>query len=411
MLGGAWLFISICLLLASIVLRQAPLLLVAALFFLASGIARLWSHFALQRLEYSRHLSSNRVFFGETIFLETRLANRKMLPLPWVQIEDEVPDAVEFSKGNLSASYKPSRQVLSEFLSLTWYHRITRRYPIRCLKRGYFPFGPASIRSGDLFGFFQKEVEEEKPDYLMVYPRILPLESLGIPSRRPFGDLSIRRHLFQDPVRATGIRDYVPGDPLRHIHWKATARLQRMQSRVFEHTTTVDLALFLDARTEEPPLWGRSEQLLETAAIAVASMASYAIREGYSIGLYVNEPYSLTGRMIKLPPSGNQSQLLHVLEALAQIQGWPLVTMQQLLNREAPNLPWSTTVTVVTAVPTPALLASLRRFRAAGRRMALVIIGERGADVRLEGIPVYRVSDEVYWRELHSVNLKRREVA
>jgi len=405
MLGGAWLFITLVLLLAAVILRQVPLLLVALLFFLASGVARLWARYALERVEYVRRLSASRVFFGETVTLEVGIANRKILPLPWVHVQDEVPQEVTFLKGKPSPSHKPTRDVLSSVMSLAWYQRLTRRYPVLCLRRGYFPFGPATVRSGDLFGFFRKEATEEKLDYLLVYPRVVPLEDLGIPSRDPFGDLRVRRHLFEDPVRVVTTRDYVHGDPLRRIHWKASARLRRLQSRVFEPTTTVDLALFLDTRTVEPPFHGQKEQLLETAIIVAASIASHAVQEGYRVGLYVNEPYPLSERMVKLPPSDHPDQLQRVLEALAQVRGWPLLELEQLLNREVRRLPWGSTLAAVTAVPTGPLLTTLQRFRRAGRRVALISVGQQAARSRTDGLPVYHVSDQVYWRELASLQL------
>ena len=109
MLGGAWLFISFMLLLAAVVLRQAPLLLVAVLFFLAAGVARLWARYSLERLEYSRTLSANRVFFGETVTPGVHIANRKILPLPWVHVRDEMPEEVTFLRGRASPSHKEAR--------------------------------------------------------------------------------------------------------------------------------------------------------------------------------------------------------------------------------------------------------------------------------------------------------------
>lgn len=405
MLGGAWLFITFGLLLVSIILRQTPLLLIALLFFLTSGVARLWAHYALQRVDYGRRLSTSRVFFGETMVLETRIANRKILPLPWVQVQDEVPEELTLLRGKRVPSSKESRAVLSMFLSVGWYHQVVRRYPVQCLRRGYFTFGPATLRSGDLLGFFHKETSQEKLDHLLVYPRIVPLEDLGIPSRDPFGDLRVRSHLFEDPVRVVSTRDYSYGDPLKRIHWKATARLRRLQSRVFEPTTTVDLALFLDVRTVEPPLYGRVHQLLETGIIAAASIGSHAIAKGYRIGLYVNEPYRYTGRIMKLPPSDHPDQLRRVLEALAQVQGVPLFALEQLLNNEARSLPWDTTLVVVTAVANEPLLAAVNRFRRAGRRVALILVGGDATRFSLEGLPVYHVSDQVYWREMESLRL------
>lgn len=406
MLGRAWLPITVVLLLAAVALEQALLLLVALIFFLASGIARLWARYALQRVDYGRHLSANRAFFGDTIVLDTRIANSKILPLPWVHILDEVPDELTFIKVRTTPAFRKGRAHLSSFLSLGWYHRITRRYSVQCLRRGYFTFGPATIRSGDLFGFFHNETTEEKLDYLLVYPRIVPLEDLGIGSKAPFGDIRVRRHLYEDPVRVVSTRDYAPGDPLKHIHWKATARLRRLQSRVFEPTTTVDLALFLDVRTVEAPLWGRVEQLLETAVIAAASIASHAVQNGHRVGLYVNEPYLYSGGLIRLPSSDHPDQHQRVLEALAQVQGWPALPMEQLLNREARNIHGFATLAVITAEPSEQLLASLLRFRRAGRRVVLVTVGGQPGGSSPGGLPQYHVSDQVYWRELESVRLR-----
>lgn len=409
MLGNAWLFTSFALLLAAVLLQQVPILLVALLFFLASSTARVWARYALECVEYSRRLSTRRAFFGETISMEIRISNRKILPLPWIHVQDEVPAGLRFSKGRVSASHKPSRAVLSNFLSLGWYHALTRRYPVHCLRRGYFAFGPATIRSGDLFGFFHKEATQEGLDYLLVYPRIVPLEELGIPSRVPFGDLRVRRHLFEDPVRVASTRDYIYGDPLKRVHWKTTARLGRLQSRVFEATTSVDLALFLDVRTVQPPLWGVSEQLLETAVTTAASIANHAIHEGYRVGLYVNETYRYADRIVKLPPSDHPDQLQRVLEALAQLQGWPMLSVEQLLTQEGRGLAWGTTLVVISALPSEALMASLARFRRVGRPVALVLVGDQGSWSSLDGLLVYHVSDQVYLRSLTSLGLGRAQ--
>ena len=406
MLGGAWLFISFMLLLAAVVLRQVPLLLVAVLFFLAAGVARLWARYVLDRLDYSRTLSANRVFFGETVSLDVHITNRKLLPLPWVHVRDEMPEEVTFLRGKTSPSHKEARTILPNLLSLGPYHRLTRRYPVQCLRRGFFSFGPASVASGDLFGFFRREGTIGAVDHLLVYPRIVPLEALGIPSREPFGDLTVRRHLFEDPVRAVSTRDYTTGDPLKRIHWKASARLQRLQSRVFEPTTTVDLALFLDTRTVEPPFWGRSEQLLETAVITAASVASYAVDHGFRFGLYVNESYRNSDRLIRFPPSDHPALLKRILEALAHVQGLPFRNLEQVLSREGAALPWSATIAAVTAFPSEALLATLARFRRAGRRVVLVAVGGETPSTAADGLQVYHVSDAVYWRELASLPVR-----
>ncbi len=407
MFGGYWLFLAALLFIASLLLHQAPLLLVSLLFFLAGGAARLWSRYCLTRVEYQRRLSASHVFFGEEVQLEVEVVNRKPLPLPWVRIDDEIPEEVTLLKGKTDLSFKETRLVLSNHLSLWWYHKIKRRYPISCLQRGYFIFGPARVQSGDLFGFFKREIEIPQVNYLMVYPKILPMEKLGIPSKQPLGDIRTR-HIFEDPILTLGVRDYHFGDSLKRVHWKTTARTGKLQTKVFEPTTTLDVGIFLDVRTTVPPLWGFVPELLELSVIAAASIANYAVAQGYRVGLYANQSKQSSAELIRIAPSQHPDQLLHILEALAQVQPVETIPIEKLLQKENSGLPWGSTMLVITAAPTDALLSTLVKMRRAGRRVVLVLVGGPEPSVSTDGLTVYHIRDDVMWRDLEQVSLVRR---
>jgi uncharacterized protein (DUF58 family) len=388
-----------------VILKQIPLLLVALLLLLVWGTTRLWERYALTRIEYHRRLSAKRAFFGEELLLELEVANRKPLPLPWVEIDDEMPEDITFLKGKTTQSHKTSRVHLTSLLSLSWYHRVKRLYPIRCDQRGYFTFGPTRIYSGDLFGFSKQEIELGDLDRLIVYPRIVPLEQRGIPSKQPLGDIRTKRHVFQDPVLTMGVRDYFFGDSLKRIHWKTTARLGKLQTKVFEPTTSIDMGIFLDVRTVQPPSWGLVAQSLELAVMAAASITNHAMSAGYRVGLYANQRRQPVGELVRIPPSQHTDQMVYILEALAQIHSSESMPIARFVSLESRNLPWGSTLVLITAVPTDSLLATLIRMKRAGRRVALVLIG--GPELpRLDGLPVYRISDDVPWREVDTLNLQ-----
>lgn len=407
MRGSYLLYIAGVLLVASLLLHQVPLLLVSLLLFLVRGVSRLWERYCLVRVEYRRKLSANRVFFGEEVQLEVEVANRKPLPLPWIEIDDEVPSEVTFLKGRTSPSHKEARLLLTNLLSLSWYHKVKRRYPMRCLQRGCFTFGPTFIRSGDLFGFFKREMEIQEVDYLTVYPRIVPLEKLGIPSKQPLGDIRTKSYLFQDPILTSGVRDYHFGDSLKRIHWKSTARLGRLQTKVFEPTTTIDMGIFVDVRTTKPPAWGTTPQLMELGIIAAASISNYAMAEGYRVGLYVNQRKRFTGEPIRIPPSQHTDQMQHILEALAQVHS-SIETMPiaRFVSQEGRNLPWGSTLVVVTAVPMDALFSTLVKIKRAGRRVALILVGGPPPLIANNGLTVYHIPDDVAWRDLETLSIQ-----
>lgn len=406
LIGSYWLFVVIVFFIFSLLMHHIPLLLLSLLFFLVGGVSRLWNRYCLSRVDYKRRLSANRVFFGEDVQLELEIVNRKPLPLPWIQIEEEIPEEVTLLKGEASASYKPNRSLLSNLLSLTWYHKVIRRYPIRCLKRGYFTFGPTFVSSGDLFGFFNQETEISDIDYLMVYPKILPMEKLGIPSKQPFGDIRIRKHMFQDPMLTSGIRDYQPGDSLKYIHWKSSARRGELQTKVFEQTTTIDMGIFLDVRTIKPPLWGTMPQLLEAAIIVAASISNYAMTEGYRVGLYANQTMRSSNKLISLPPSQHKDQLRYILEALAHVHLHEAMPIEKLVMNETRTLHWGSTIVVISAAPDDSLLSTLIQLKKVGRSVALISIGDSIPPLKQAGITVYNIDDEMILNELETLKIE-----
>ena len=405
-MGKGWLLLSAALLVLAAILRQGSLLLVAILLVILYGVAQIWAKYALRRVEYTRHLSTTHAFFGDEVTFEIGLANRKILPLPWVQIEEELDETLALPEAvTTSPSHRPGRVILHNLMPVGWYHKIKRVYPLKCTKRGYFSFGPTRIQSGDYFRFRVKEMEVGNPLSLVVFPRIVPLDKLGIPSRAPFGDIRVRRHLFQDPVRVASIREYVPGDPLKKIHWKASARVGRLQTKVFENTTSPDLAIFFDVRTVKHPFWGEVAQLLETGCIAAASIANHAIEKGYRVGLFVNHPYPDSANLIRIQPSSHPDQLQHVLEALAMVAPLESMAIDRLVRQEGGKLPWVSTLVAVTAVPTPALVGALETFHRAGRPVALVLIGAERPTFSMDGLATYSISATIDWEKVDQVNV------
>src|SRR3990172_7103537 len=249
MFTQGWLVVGILLLVLGRAVHGGGPFLVGAVLLLGAGTSYLSHRYCLDRVEFRRTFTPRRAFYGEDITLTLELTNRKLLPLSWIELTDELPEEVVPRRGRVIPSLRQRRQELVHLFSLRWYERVRRRVTITCMARGYFPLGPAHLRSGDLFGITSHSRYIESTDYLIVYPRIVPLEALGIPSLHPLGDQRSRRPLLEDPTRTVGVRDYQPADPLRRIHWKATARMGQMQTRQYEATTAHRLVIFLNMDT------------------------------------------------------------------------------------------------------------------------------------------------------------------
>lgn len=404
----AWLWGAAAMLLVALLGQQGVLVLAAALLLCAEGVSYVWGRHALSHVSYRRVLAQRRIRWGEEVTLEIVVENRKLLPLPWLRIEDEAPAALMWSTG-LGATFTRERGLLRHLLSVLWYQRVRRRYTLRGTARGEHLFGPAELRSGDIFGLSIVSLAVPARDALLVYPKVVPLTALGLPAAQPFGDVATRRRLYEDPTRTVGIRDYAAGDSPRHMHWKATARAGAPQVRVFEPVRTLRAALFLDVATGAPTdkgIWrGYDEDLLELAIVTAASTAVHLLAEGCAVGLYTNGRALAREGLIEVPPGATPATELAILEGLARIHAMPAAPLDRVIRYEESRLPATACAIVVSAAVTPALLDAAARLRAAGRAVALVCIGDGNNPSVPAGIVVRQVGGEKGWRALPALRL------
>ena len=127
LVGNSWLLFTAVLLILSLIINQIPLLLVSLVFFLTGSIARIWDKYCLSRIEFRRKLSSERAFFSDNIYLDISVANRKPLPLPWFQIEEEIP--VDLSITTETSSQPESEEdtrIRENLATYGWYNRDNR---------------------------------------------------------------------------------------------------------------------------------------------------------------------------------------------------------------------------------------------------------------------------------------------
>ena len=385
----------IILLVLSVAFGQGMLALLCTLLLLTAGLAWLWDRWSLARLSYERELSHPRSFPGDEVELIIRIANRKPLPLAMLDVRDVIPAGLEVVGYDLKLD-REGRQMLHRSTSMRWYERLTWRYRVRCLARGAYRFGPAQLESGDPFGFYRTFREFPQRTSLVVYPRLLPLEELGLPARHPIGDLRMRQ-LIRDPLRTIGIRDYHPEDPIKDVHWSATARTGTLQTRIYESTTALDLAIFLDLDTFERYWEGIDEDQVERLISAAATVASAGLADGYAVGLYVNGAPAEFEQLVRLPPGRSPAQLERIMETLARLTPYSITPMARMLYVGVGNLPWGATLLLISSVAPSATRAVLMRQREHGRNVVWLYLGEDEAPV-VPGVLVRHAPPRSDWR-------------
>ncbi len=424
-----WYYAAVAIILIGLVFRQPLLLLLGLLALFILLVADIWAKYCLRDVRYTRELSEKRALFGEEITLSLSIENAKLLPLPWLELEEIVPRDLRFSGSNLRVSVSSNSFLLESLFSLRWYERVTRRYSVLCTARGVHAFGPTTMRSGDVFGFQSRQEALANRQYLLVYPLVLPLARFSLPARHPFGDYNAPRRMLEDPSRVVGVRDYMYGDDLRRVHWKATARTLQLQSKLYQPTTTYTLVLFLNVAVQLDVYYGIHPELQELAICVAASVTNWALDEGLAVGLYANTTMympelgmtlptgqdgstekitsvesivaeQLKRRRIHLPPSSNEEQRRRIMETLARIQSYFGTPIEDLLQAERGRLPAGATVVVVTSAISDPLLEALARVRQSGHAVTVLFVGDAAIAPKLAGVTIYHLGGEETWKRL-----------
>ena len=389
--SDAWIVFAVLLTLIGLALNNLVLTTAAVFLLVISGVSWLWAEFSLRGLTYHRRFSEHRAFQGEVIELTLELHNTKLLPQPWVTVHDAFPHLLPVAETKLERNPMTNLADFRTFWMVGPYQRITRHFHIHCTERGYHPYGPAVLTTGDAFGFFTRTAFRREPDHLIIYPRLYTVADLRLPTKHPFGPSVTPNSLYQDPLRTAGVRPWEAGDSLRRVHWKASARQQELLSRIYEPSEERVVQIFLNSTTMTRHWHGYIPEMQERAISVAGSLAALAAEERLPVGLIANGALRGSERALRLLPGRNPSQLMHILELLAQVTPFATQPIEDLLVEQAPNLPWGATLVIVTAIAHDDLLATLLDLAAVGRRIVLLTLAEEPPTQYLGRITVYHL--------------------
>lgn len=263
-LAGISLLLLVGLLLGVSLLVYAAYVLLAVLW-LSRRLARRWT----ESLSAVRSISSQEVEVGQTVNVQLRLINRDRWPIPWVLIEDLLPSAALLGP-------PPALSVGGSRLRVCSVPGNTSRvvvYQLQTLRRGYYQIGPTVAETGDLLGLHRRFRAITSAEHLLVLPKLIPLAEYDIASRKPMGEVKVTYRLQEDPLLIAGIRDYQPGDPLRSVHWRATARTGKLQCKHYQPTSVSGATIVLDLHRKSNP--EHHEPVRSDLAVTAASSIAH----------------------------------------------------------------------------------------------------------------------------------------
>jgi uncharacterized protein (DUF58 family) len=397
-----WLLGSILLLLIGIALQLG--LLVYSMYALL-GVILLSRFLARQWIEgLTADRECNRVVaeVGDRVAVVVNVRNSSSLPVPWLIVEDSLP--------RTALTQKPARLKVEgrriQLAQIGPHGTLPLLYQVTCQMRGYYQIGPLMIESGDLFGLHRRYRILTEPQFVLVYPKVIPLVGYDLSSRRPIGEIRMTHRLFEDPTRIAGVREYQRGDALNRIHWKATARTGTLHSRIFDASTVAGATIVLDFHQDTYPAQGEPHRS-ELAVTAAVSLANAVCQLGQQIGFVSNgrdaadrirtegwkhefrtrdaaqKDFGMEDENDRLQPvvvetQRGVEQFQRIREALGRLELTDGLTFSQLLIEAASRMPRDATVIAIMGDVSTESAIALGNLRRNGYAVTAIVVLQGG---------------------------------
>jgi len=378
-------FGAILLLLVGMFLDVPVVVILAIVVLVIETVGQLWARFGLRNVAYRRSLARDRTGWGDEIDLAIEVWNRKPLPLAWLRADERASLGVVVRERSLAMG-RSGTAVLRNVWSLAAFERVVRRYHVSADRRGVFELGPVDLAVGDLFA--REAAHEEREDVARFLVRPRTVSAPPIQRRdRPGGTDRARFGLAEDPSRFAGIREYTPGDSIRRVHPRASARLGRPVVKRFEPSRDRDVLIALDVEAgrpsiralgvEPPPavLDQSDDDRSEALFVIAASLARSLARERAAFGLAAASYHGAASRFAHVAVSEAPGQVERVMDLLARLAPEPSAPFERLIGRLLRTVRPGTTIVVLTGRDPSGYLRHLLRLERAGCPVLVVACG------------------------------------
>jgi uncharacterized protein (DUF58 family) len=359
---GAYAGLAALGLLAAVALRLPELVLLAAPFAVVTTLSAF--QVRTPRIEVEVELDRERALEGELLDVSIRFAPGEAVERLDVLLE--LPAGLELEDGD-----NPSTLRLVEgeerLLSLR----------LQCARWGAFRVGRVHLRAHDHFGMFRHEAAIDGRQPLKVYPTEEAVRTLLRPSEtQVFSGNHVARQKAEG-IEFADIRQFVAGDRVRHVNWRATARRGELWVNEHHAERNADVVIFLDVFAEAR----RGERsTLDPALRAAASLAARYLRQRDRVGFV-----SFGGMLNWLLPATGARQLYRIVDAMLDTQVILSYAWQDLVVLPRRTLPPQALVVALTPLLDDRAATALLDLRARGFDLVVIEISPLALVVRKQG--------------------------
>ena len=370
-----------------------------------------WAAYSVAQFDLERKTITPRAQVGRVAEERFLVHNTGRTPKIWIEIRDD--------------SELPAHRVSRVLNALAAHVRWSWSVRTVCRRRGRFRLGPITVIAGDPFGLFVFHRRlRDTISAITVYPTTIDLLAFAAPQGQMAGGEALQRRTHHITTHVAGTREYAPGDSFNRIHWRSTARMERLIVKEFELDPSADIWIYLDMERDAQAMRERADDLPTDQASALwdalaaqkqtvrlppsteeygvtlaASIAKYFLRGQRAVGF---AGYGQAREIVQ--PDRGERQLQRLLQVLAVLRAEGTLRFADLLTFEAARLSRNNTLVAITPSADLEWIRVVRETKKRGLRVIAVLVDansfggfsetQRAAvELMASGIPTYIVRE------------------
>jgi len=287
------------------------LFLLAGIFYLiqSSYYSKHWSDHLKASIKYSK----THAMVGDSVELYEKISNHKSLPLPVLNVKFMTSRTFLFE--DMDNSTYSDYYYRNDIFSILGNQQIRRTLSFRTSKRGYYTVDAITLVAKDLFLSNPEGLSLDNHCGLYVFPQALNGHQTLSLTNQLIGDI-LTKQQQQDPLSFRNIRDYSPGDEMRFINWKASARQQQLMVNTYFDTQTTTVVLLVNFDTNSMI---RIDWMREYIASVATTLLQAMNHQNFTFQLITNAKDSVSNSIYHTEAGSGAAHLQKIYEGLATL--------------------------------------------------------------------------------------------
>jgi len=343
-------------------------------FFFITWFQRWWAGRLARCLSLTWDADQSRVMPHTPVTVRLTMHNRSWLPLPQTRLQFTLPEHVQV-EGADQVMLANKRTQVQLWISVPRRARVERQFTLIPTRRGMLWLHEVQAEVIDLFGDAARSIPLPVAVSLLVYPELLPVPAVTLGDSMPAGKRLSRQRIQEDVTFLRGIRAYRPGDRLKHLDWKASAKTGALQTRLFDYTASARWRVVgYILPSFEPLLQRYNDNLNERTVSVLAAIAQQCRKEGLTYEVFMSIRHRGKTHYHGAAGSGKTHyvQLMTQLARLHQFVATPLEGLLRRLEGSKERSP----ILIVTPRLEPEEAAAIQRLAQRGLQVLLIHAAE-----------------------------------